>query len=219
MICSVPVQIWNLSSGSGVVLFGLSPQKWESKQGSLGAVVLALCVFPFLNLQWSVDGFFQFYSWSLERSYVISYFMLYPTSSLFCLYGFYLYPSFKQDDLCRVLVPERLCCRMFTAVGIAHLSIQTGFSPFLISRQIFLIIQGKMWQMSFRFSHQPWFIFALSTSILFMFQVMSGSGIHIRRLICLNWDLKTSCSLAALSAQGLEWSQPPVCEVAKRLAF
>lgn len=41
--------------------------------------------------------------------------MLLPTSSLFCLYGFYLYPSFMPDDLCRVL--ERLCCRMFTGCG------------------------------------------------------------------------------------------------------
>lgn len=83
--------------------------------------------------------------------------MLYPTSSLFCLYGCYLYPSFMQDDLYRVLDLERLCCRMFTGCG--HLSIETGFSPFLISRQIFLIIQGKMCQLSFRFSHQQLLIF------------------------------------------------------------
>lgn len=41
--------------------------------------------------------------------------------------------------------------------------------------------------------------FCPSTSILFMLQVMSISGIQIRLLICLNWELKDSCSLAPLS--------------------
>lgn len=111
--------------------------------------------------------------------------------------------------ICKMICAECLSVRGYVvgclqAVGIAHLSIQTGFSPFLISRQTFLIIQGKRCQMSFSFSHQQLFIFALSTSILFMLQVRSVLDSHIRLLICLNWELKTSCSLAGLSAQGLE---------------
>lgn len=110
--------------------------------------------------------------------------------------------------LCKMICAECLSLRGYVvgclqAVSIAHLPVDWNF-PFLISRQIFLIIQGKICQVSFRFSHQHWFIFALSSSILFMLQVTSVLGIPIRLFICLNWELKTSCSLAGLPAQGLE---------------
>lgn len=40
-----------------------------------------------------------------------------------------------------------------------------------------------------------------------MLQLISVSGIHIRFLICLNWELKTSCSLAAIF-QHRVWNNP-----------
>lgn len=51
--------------------------------------------------------------------------------------------------LCKMICADCLSLRGYVvgclhSVGIAHLSIETGFSPCLISRQIFLIIQGKI---------------------------------------------------------------------------
>lgn len=205
IICSVPV-LWNLSSWTGVVLFGLNPQKEESKQWSLGAGSWTrLCV---CSSFWICSGLLRASFRSLLshcREVTLSAilcFLLQVLCSVFMDF-IYIYP------ICKMICAECLSVRgcvvgCLQAVGIAHLSIQTGFSPFLISRQTFLIIEGKRCQMSFSFSHQQLFIFALSTSILFMLQVRSVLDSHIRLLICLNWELKTSCSLAGLSAQGLE---------------
>lgn len=164
----------------------------------------ALCVFLFLNCSELLRASFSSVLSHCREATLsgILCFLLQVLCSVFMDF-IYIHP------ICKMICAECLSLRDYgvgclQAVGIAHLSIQTGFSPFLISRQTFLIIQGKMCQMSFRFSHQQCFIFALSTSILFMLQVTSVLDSHIRLLISLNWELKTSCSLVGLSAQGLE---------------
>lgn len=165
------------------VWFGLSPQKWESKHWSLGAVVLGSVCSSF----WICSGLLRASSSSVLRQYrevtlsAILCFILQVLCSVLMDF-IYIHP------LWQMICAECLSLRGYVvgclqAVGIAHLSIQTGFSPFLTSRQIFLIIQRKMCEMSFRFSHQQWFIFALSTSTLFMLQVIGVLGIYIRLLI------------------------------------
>lgn len=52
-----------------------------------------------------------------QREVILSDILCFITQVLFCLYGFYPYPSFMEDYLCSMLVLERLCCSMFTDCG------------------------------------------------------------------------------------------------------
>lgn len=140
------------------------------------------------------------------REVTLSAILCFILQVLFCVFMdvIYIHP------LCKMICAECLTLRGYVvgclqAVGVAHLFFRDWIFPILnFKANIPYHTREKMCQLSFRFSHLQLFIFALSTSILFMLQVMSVLGSHIRLLICLNWDLKTSCSLAALSAQGLE---------------
>lgn len=74
-------------------------------------------------------------------------------SAILCFILQVLYSAFMDfiyiHPLCKMICADCLSLRGYVvgclhSVGIAHLSIETGFSPCLISRQIFLIIQGKI---------------------------------------------------------------------------
>lgn len=118
---------WNWSC----VLFGLNPQKWESKQGSLGVVLGSVCV-PLSEFAAVLRASFTsvLSHWREVTLSAILCFILQVLCSVFMDF-IYIHPLCKM--ICAVCLSlTGYVVRCLQAVNIAHPSTQTGFSPFLI---------------------------------------------------------------------------------------